>query len=73
MLLLIRNDSQLQLDFVCFKIFHLRMATRLGNYLLDHVKKNDYNNYCLFHIPTQAAPNCLFVSFNLPNFNVLFF
>ena len=34
-----RNDSQLKLDFVCCKIFHLRMATRLGNHLLDHVKK----------------------------------
>ena len=35
-----RNDSQLKHDFVCCKIFHLRMATRLENY------QKNYN--CLF-------------------------
>ena len=55
------NDSRLKLDFVCCKIFHLRMAPRLGNYLLDHVKKKWLQYYCLSYNYTNRSCTKLFV------------
>lgn len=57
------NNSQLKLDFVCCKIFHLRMATRLGNYLLDHVKKMT-TIACFIYQPKLHQIVCLFLLIN---------